>query len=231
MNYAEKHSNARKIGVYLADAAGVAITGFTPSAGQLKVSLSGAATANGGGSWHELAAGAYVYTATQAETTTHSWLAVLVSGHGGDQFVWVEDIGDRVVAGEDRAAYLRMPVYLQDAAGTPVTGRDIGATTQLSINSAAFAARLGAVYGEAGQGLYYYQADPAEVAAEGLVILKVLDAASKPYLYAQGVLAGASESAADLVPIAAPYAPGDQLYRDQLAAALARLCEYSKPGG
>lgn len=225
MNFAETNPQARAIAVYLEDSGGP-VTGFSPAAGDIKVSLSGAVVATGGGTWTELSGGFYVYEASATEARTQSYVALIVQNYGGDPFVWVEDIGQRIAVNEGTGLARRIPIYLTSSS-VPVTGVAVSGETTLAINGAAFTAASGS-FGESGLGLYYYQAALADVDESGIVILRTLGGSHDDYAYTQTIVSDGEDADEDLTPIPAPYTPASPEYVDHVAAAIGRLCEYSK---
>lgn len=230
MRFNEPDTNARKIAVYLLDSAGAAVTGFTPSAGQLKISKSGAAPVNGTGTWAEVSSGVYTYTATQAETVTYGYLLLIVNGFGGSQYVWVEEITGHITEGATDVSARRIPIYLT-LTGTPVTGFSLvtlASQSTISVNGAAFAAGTGS-FAETGLGAYYYQADTTEVADAGALVIKTIGAGHDNYVYIQTIHSTETEVAdADPEPIAAPFTTEGLGTLDHVTDALKRLCEYAK---
>jgi hypothetical protein len=255
MNYNETDADSRKLAVYLVDSSGTPVTGFVPASGELQVSLSGSALANGGGIWTEIGSGFYTYEATQAETQTYSFLALVITNAGIKTFVWTEDIGTRIAEGETDSAYLRIPLYLLLADGiTPATGLDlsIDVTSRTSINAVAFGVPPGS-FTEIGSGLYYYQADSSEVSNAGVLIVLCYDASITTFAYSQTITAGLTTSGptgesgyfgsyfgtgdnapaavspvVTPTPIPVPVVAGDAEYVDHAEAAVNRLPEYAK---
>lgn len=248
MKFDETVAAYRKIPVFL-QSGGIGVTGFSPAAGELKISLSGDAAVNGGGVWAEIGGGIYTYQCTQAETQTLSYITLIVASTGIDTFCWFEDIGYRIAAGETAGARLRVPIFLIGTAG-PVLGASVATETQVSVNGGAFTAPSG-TFGESGDGAYYYQAAPSEVATIGSLVLNIANALA-PCVYTQSVLDAVNTTAiADGVsgyfgsyfgagtevaptptpaptPIPAAVTPASETYVNHAQSAIDRLCEFAK---
>ncbi len=198
INYNETTASLRRIPVYLKDSANNPVTGAVPVGAQLMVSKSGGAWTNGAGTWTEDSDGLYYYQATQSETTTDSFLMLRVAVPGAKIFMFPVDIGSRVEISEATASKRRFPIYLEDAAGSPVPGLTVtGAEQQLSKNGAAFINCAGTTteVGGAGLGLgaYYYETTQAEVDTLGYDALKIDKSPSAlPYIYEWNVIPAAA---------------------------------------
>ncbi len=183
MRYAEPIAALRRIPVYLENSSGAAITGVTITAGELKISKSGASFVNGGGTWTEVGSGNYYYEATLDEVTTDSFVMIRVADPAALTFVYAVDIGNRIEQNEPLAAARRIPIYLVDADDVPVTGVTLtGSEIQISLNGGTFANATGTSV-ETGLGAYYYEATLTDVGTEGFAVLKVTDVAVEPYIY------------------------------------------------
>ncbi len=230
MRFNEPDTNARKIAVYLLDSTNTPVTGFTPSAGQLKISKSGAAPVNGAGTWAEVSAGVYTYTCTQAETVTYGYILLIINGFGGDQYVWIEEITGHITEGATEIGARRVPIYLT-LTGTPVTGFSLvtlASHSTISVNGAAFAAGTGA-YAETGLGAYYYEAATTDVDEAGALVIKTIGAGHDNYVYIQTIHSSLiEEEDEDPEPIAAPFTTEGLDTLDHVTDALNRLCEYAK---
>lgn len=245
MDYAEPVTLRRYIPVYIKDASSVGVTGLTPvGSANLQVSLSGAAFVNGAGTWIEIGAGAYWYVATVAECTTASFLTLKVLG-GDKPFVITVSIGGWITSGETDAAYLRVPIYLVDASGSPVSGRNLTGEITVAIGSlTAWTAATGS-WAETGSGCYYYVAPATDVAGNpGQIAIKVVDSAALPFVMVIDVADAAVTIAtscgsyvgdylggcdvvttvpATTVPLVAVVSAIDPAARDVAAEALSRL--------
>jgi hypothetical protein len=88
---------------------------------------------------------------------------------------------------EPIAALRRIPVYLVDAAGVPVTGVvPVGAELQISKAGSAWGVG-GGTWSELGLGLYAYEATLAEATTTSFLLLRVAVAAARPYVYATDI--------------------------------------------
>jgi len=185
----------QRIPVYLLDASNNPVTGAVPTGDQLLASLSGAAWADGTGSWVEDANGLYYYAPTQPETATNSFLMLRIAVPGARVVVFPVDIGARVVQSTSDPTALRFPVYLVNAASVPQPSLSIsGAAQQLSKNGAALVNALGSTneIGGAGNGLgaYYYQSTMGENDTLGYDSLKIdMSPTALPYIYTWNVVA------------------------------------------
>lgn len=222
MNYAEPIARRRRVAVYLVDSSGDPVLGAVPAAGELVISQSGGTLANGAGTWVETGAGAYYYQATQLEATTRSFMMLIVVVPGARPFVFPVPIGEGIAAGEPVAAARRVPVYLVDSSGDPVTGvAPAGAERQASKNGEAFADCVADLV-EIGLGTFYWEAAIAELSQPGYMLLKVAKAPALTYVYRFTVLPGVVVVPD---PLPAPYSFGDPEYLDHLEDSLARLPE------
>jgi len=205
INYAEPTAARRRIPVYLVDSTGAPVTGVVPAGAQLQVSKSGAAFANGAGTWAEVGSGLYHYEATLAEVTTDSYAMLKVNvSPTASIFVLAVDIDRRLVTNEASAARRRIPIYLVDSSGVPVTGLAIaGADRQVSENGGAFANGAGTVT-ETGSGAYYYELAAAEVDVPGFGALKVIKAPALTYVYSWSVYVPGSGAAPTLTNLEPP---------------------------
>jgi hypothetical protein len=184
MKFNETNATARRIYIQLKNA-GIPVTGFTPSVGQLKLSLSGDSVANGAGTWHEIGYGLYYYECTNAETLTLSYIMLIIIAGGVDVFSWIEDVGTRIAVGETSTLRTRIPIFLLNGSSV-VTGAPLVSETQVSVNGAALTAP-GGTFGESGSGAYYYQPSSSEIAALGRLTVQVTDPAVT-YVYSQDVV-------------------------------------------
>lgn len=129
---------------------------------------------------------------------------------------------------EPIAALRRIPVYLVDDDGVPVTGAaPTGSELQVSRSGAAWANGAGA-WGEVGSGLYYYQATQAETATASFLLLRVAVTGAQVYVFAVDIgdrIAGDAAAAARCVPIYLVDDDGDG------APGLSPTAEISLAGG
>jgi hypothetical protein len=95
----EPEAARRRIPVRLVSSAGVAQTGLTFSAGDLKLSKDGAAESNHSGTISEVAGGLYYYEATQSEVDTLGFLSLRVVKAGALDFIAVIAIREDTVRG------------------------------------------------------------------------------------------------------------------------------------
>lgn len=237
--------------MYLRTSAGVPATGVVPSGAELRISKSGDALVNGAGTWVERGSGAYFYECTVAECSTLSYLLLYVNVVGAERVVWVVDIDTRISAGETSALRRHIPIFLVDATNTPVTGLTLtGAEVQLSKAGGAFSNATGAIM-ETGDGVYDYEAVYLDVTDVGPFVLKVVDAAATPYLYAMDVvdentftpgvggymgayLGGTGEfsnaGTGEPIPVPVPIVFGDPEYVDHVSVSVRRLPQQFKSG-
>lgn len=252
MNYNEDTAALRRIPIYLVDVLGAPVPGLTLTGSEVQVSKSGDAFVNGGGSVTEVGSGYYYYEATQAETATDSFIVLkIVDGSlTARPYVYFVDIGDRIEVGEATASARRLPIYLVDSSGDPVTGLTLsGSEVQLSILGAAFANGTGTVT-PTGSGVYYYELAEAEVADVGTHVLKVVDVAAMPYIFSYevfepsaeatdcggyfgayfGMCDGDAEVDEDDTPVSvpAPIVSDDQTTHDHVARVIDRLPQFAK---
>lgn len=249
MNYNESDATLRQIPIYLEDSGGSPVTGLTLTGAELKVSLSGAAFVDGGGTATEVGSGYYYYTATQAETLTDSFITLRVNDAAAKVYVISVDIGERIQQNEPAASARRLPIYMVDTSGTPVTGLTLDDTrAQVSVAGGAFADIVNTPATEVGLGLYYYELDLTEVATSGVGILKVVHPSAVPYIYAWdvvpevvlddgecgyfggyfGLCLAEAASTTGPSPVESPLELNDPEYLDLAAQAISRLCEYAK---
>lgn len=250
MNYNESDASLRQIPIYLEDSSGSPVTGATLTGAELKVSLSGAAFVNGGGTATEVGGGYYYYTATQAETLTDSFIMLRVADAAAKVYVVSVDIGTRVEQDEPSATARRLPIYLVDSGGNAVAGLTLDDTrVQLSAAGGAFADIVNTPATEIGLGAYYYELDPTEVTTPGVNVLKVVHPSAVPYVYAWDVVAAApaldsgecgyfggyfglcggdTTPASGPSPVESPLEPSDPEYIDLAAQAINRLCEFAR---
>jgi hypothetical protein len=253
VNYDEPTASQRRIPAYLVDTSGDPVTGVTLSGTDVQVSLSGASFVNGSGTIAEVGDGLYYYQATQAETVTTAYLMLKITDAAIANFVWVEDIGTRIELDEAFGETRRIPIYLIDSAGDPVTGADLDVANSLevSLNGDAYITAVG-TWAEVGSGAYYYEADATEVAEIGFLVLKVVSAGAETYVYTASIVdattaetpgtsgyfgyyfgTGGVETTA-VAPVVAPtpveadVTASEIVYTDHLLAAVARLPQYAK---
>lgn len=255
MIYNEPDAALRQIPIYLVDSGGSPVTGLTLTGSEVQVSLSGAPFVNGSGTATEVGSGYYYYTATQAETATDSFIILRVNDAAAKTYVISVDIGDRIEQSEPVAAARRLPIYVVDSGGTPVTGLTLNAANiKLSTLGAAFVDATTVPATEIGLGAYYYELTAVEVASIGIHILKVTHASITPYVYAWAVRApaaaldgecgyfggyfGLCEGAGTTTttttttsPVESPLTTSDPEFVDLIAQALNRLPEYAKRKG
>lgn len=254
MNYNESNADLRVIPIYLVDSSGDPATGLTLTGSEVQVSKSGAAFTNGAGSITEVANGYYRYVATQAETATDSFLILKVvdAGLTALPYVYSVDIGTRIEMAESLAAARRLPIYLVDTSGDPVAGLALtAAEVQIAGVGFGFVDAVGTAT-EIGSGAYYYELDTSEVADEGISILKINDAAARPYIYSFDVVPSSTvggecggyiggylgmcdddggaddDESTPSTPIPAPLTLSDHEYHDHAAHAIKRLCQFAK---
>lgn len=183
MNYNEPDPSLRRIPIYLENSFGAPAPGEVITGAEIQVSLSGAAFVNGAGAVTEVSAGSYFYTATQAETVTDSFLMIKVIVVAARPYVYAVDIGLRIAQNEPLASKRRIPIYLEDSSGSPVTGLVLaGADRQVSENGAAYVDGTGLTV-EIGAGAYYYELAASEINVGGFGTIKVDKAPATPYVY------------------------------------------------
>lgn len=231
MKYNESDAGLRRIPVYLKDASGDPVPGLALAGSEIQVSLSGGAFVNGEGVWIERSAGLYYYEATQAESVTDSFVTVKVvdSSLVAKPYVFSVDIGDRIEVDELIAEARRVPIYMVDSSGNPVTGLTLS-DVELAENGFDFAAAVNAPATEIGSGAYYYELDATEVTLEGVSTLKVEHASANTYVYAFDMIPSTDdteEPAPTPIPATA-FEIGDPEAIDHIEEALARLCEQFK---
>lgn len=225
MRFAEPVAALRRIPAYLVDEFGAGVTGVVPTGAELRVSKSGAALGNAGGTWAEVGSGFYYYEATLAEVTTASYLLLRVAVTGVRPYVFATDIGDRIPVGA-LAPARRIPLYLVDASGDPVAGLTFQADdVQLSLDGATFVEGAG-TFGESGDGAYFYELAATEL-VEGPGLLRFEDQEGESvqvYVYTWDVRPAGVALAAVPDPIEAPaITDGNVPTIDHVTAALARL--------
>lgn len=227
MRFAEPIAALRGIPVYLISTAGSVMTGVVPTGSQLQISKSGDGWGNGAGTWTELGHGAYLYQATLLETTTSSFVLLRVAVAGALPYVLSTEIGVRI-APTAAAAERRVPIYLVNASGAPVTGVDISsvaADTLVSVAGGAFAPGAGSLV-EIGFGAYYYELAATEL-VPGVGVLRMIDAAhglTQPYVYSWDVLAAGPPASIVLPPLEVPPDVAiESPVIDHITEAIARL--------
>jgi hypothetical protein len=190
LRYNEPVAALRRIPIYIQDAYGNPIPGESITGAEIQVSKSGDPFVNGGGTVQSTpGSGGYYYEATQPETQTYSFLMIkVVPGGSAKPYFFSVDIGARIILNESAGTRRRVPVFLEDLSGNPVTGLVItGAERQVSKNGTLFATGLGTV-AEIGSGAYYYELALLEVNVPGYGMLSIVKAPAVPFVYTWDVL-------------------------------------------
>jgi hypothetical protein len=190
LRYNESVAALRRIPIYLQDAFGNPVPSESITGAEIQVSKSGDPFVNGGGTVAATpGSGGYYYEATQPETQTYSFLMIkVIPGGTTKPYIFSVDIGARIVIDEPAGTRRRLPIFLEDLSGTPVTGLVIAGTERkVSKNGALFANGLGAVV-EIGSGAYYYELDLLEVDTPGYGMLSIVKAPAVPFVYTWDVL-------------------------------------------
>lgn len=190
LRYNEPNAALRRIPVYIQDAYGNPIPSEAITGAEIQVSKSGGPFVNGGGTVQSTpGSGGYYYEATQAETQTYSFLMIkVVPGGSAKPYFFSVDIGARIVLNELAATRRRIPIFLEDLSGNPVTGLSIaGAERKISKNGALFANGLGTVT-EIGSGAYYYELAASEVNTAGFGMINIVKPPAVPFVYSWDVI-------------------------------------------
>ncbi len=183
MNHNESTASARRIPVLMRHATTRVYTASLTFAGaEIQISKNGSAWTNAGGSVVEfggsgMGAGAYYYQASAGDVDTLGWIEIKATKTGMDPYrylvpVRIRSDGD-IDQGDESADTRRLPIELRDDVtsdyddGETFTGSEI----QISVNGSAWANGLGTV-SEIGDGSYFYEADPTEVASRGILTIK-----------------------------------------------------------
>jgi hypothetical protein len=194
IKYNESVAALRRIPVYIQDAYGNPIPAEAITGAEIQVSKSGSPFVNGGGTVQSTpGSGGYYYEATAAETQTYSFLMIkVVPGGFAKPYFFSVDIGARIVLNEPAATRRRIPVFLEDLSGNPVTGLSItGTDRKISKNGTLFATGLGAVT-EIGSGAYYYELAASEVNTPGFGMINIVKSPAVPFVYTWDVLSPSS---------------------------------------
>jgi len=119
MQQSEATAAQRRVLVYLVDDTDgkTAETGVTISAGDVKISKNGAAEANHGGTWAEIATGTYYYEFTAAELDTLGFVAFKITKSGVRTFVTAAQVVSFDPYDSVRAGLTSLPNAAADAAG------------------------------------------------------------------------------------------------------------------
>jgi hypothetical protein len=106
---------------------------------------------------------------------------------GAKTVVFAVTIGERIILNEPAATKRRIPIYLEDSSGLPVTGQ-ADLNINISKNGTAFAGDYVGV--EVGLGAYYYELTLAEVNTLGYGALQSFPPASQwvPYVFTWDVI-------------------------------------------
>lgn len=125
----------------------------------------------------------------------------------------------------------RIPIYLEDTAGSPVSGEAVaGAEIQVSKSGSAFVDGAGSVV-EVGNGAYYYEATQAETETDSFLMVKVVvsTAGVKPFMSAvdigRRILLNEPTAAARRVPIYLEDSIGNPVAALSIAGSECRISE------
>ncbi len=174
MRLAEPNPDLRGILVTVRDEDGELATDAAAglAAGDVKVTINGAAPVNAGGTFEHVGGGLYRYEATEAEVAVAGFLGVFFLRAGYRvEFAW-DSVGDIWSIGEVDPTLLRFPFTVYDIDGELAAGVDLDDVLETSLNGGAFGAAAGTGV-EIAHGVYYYQGVAAEADTEGAVALKV----------------------------------------------------------
>lgn len=180
INLSEPTATKRRIPFCLYDTAGATLqTGIVLSGSELQLSKNGAAFANFAGTVTEVGSGLYYYEATAAEVNTLGFLALKIVKTGIRTILLTDVIGGTGFYSTN----FRIPIYLMDGSGNPLTGQTLtGSQLQISENGAAYANFAGVIT-EVGSGLYYYTPAAAEYdAAARFITVKVVKTGVATYI-------------------------------------------------
>lgn len=182
INLSEATAAKRRIPFYLFDTTGTTPqTGKTFSGSEIQLSQNGATFANFAGTVTEVGSGLYYYETTLAEAGVYGFLALKIVKSGCKTILQTEVIGGPAYY----TSSFRLPMYLVDSSGAPVTGLTFSGTEiQISENGASFTS-FGGSATEVGSGLYYYTPLSTEYDGVGFVVLKVVKTGVQTYVISQ----------------------------------------------
>lgn len=198
-----------KLPIYLIDSVGAPVTGAALTGTEVKVSVDGGALTAAAGTTGTIGSGAYYYETAPADIAgTQLVLHVKDAASLAYSFTLRLPLQYDFPAGAT-GAVCHLPVFLVDASNAPVTAANpTGAELQVSIDGAAWANALG-TWVELADGEYYYDPHASEIAADGLLMLRVAATGAVVYVYGAFIGGDGAVPTVDVVSPDADEAPGD----------------------